>query len=423
MKRSHDDDDGGDDGDDDKKDKGQRKKLAESFRRISFRKLGSSIGSAIGGALLLTAGVAKSALGLLASGMQNAVAQPVPVCRIAKAMENDKNANLVALGAVARYRAARSIAVDNESVAETEACMDELHDIVVSVYQQHQKFGVTVPAPRLLETHVMKNRAVIVKWIVRVVDHMQDTAPQPEVLFMTVNLIDRMLQKHRGSAQFGGCNQDSQRNLVALAVAAFFLADLYVESVNLTLILDEFLQKFGLDKTSGTLIRKISLQICNDLEHQFCEPNLWHFQHYMLPLDTSVQIVMMTGHLLRLCLLENQLYEYAPLLVCAACIAEARVLCGLSAWQEILSIRSTYGPGQNYCTNVNIQDIILLVHDMYTRLPLENLDNTSLLPNPLPPTTPQTLKGPVGAPPPPPPKGPFTPQGAPAGGDPLPHNP
>jgi len=391
MKRSH--DDGDDGGDGDKQDKRQKKRLSHSVGRFSFQRLGSSVGSAIGGALLLTTGVAKSVFGMLASALQNAVAHPAPVCRIAEAMENDRNANLVALGAVARYRAARNAAPDSESVAETEAYVDELHDTVACVHRQHRKFGVTVPAPRLLETRVMKNRAVIVEWIVRVIEHMHDTAPQPEVLFMTVNLIDRMLQKHRGSAQFGECNQDTQRNLVALAVATFFLTVLYVENVNLIQTSDDFIQQFCSGQTSAPLIRKISWQIRNDLQHQFCEPNLWHFHHYMLPADTNVQVVMMTGHLLRLCLLENQLYEYAPLLVCAACISEARVLCGLSAWQEILSIRSTYGLGQNYCTNVKVQDIILLVHGMYTRLSLENLDNSSLLPNPLSPTT---LKGPLG---------------------------
>ncbi|KAG8065781.1 hypothetical protein GUJ93_ZPchr0004g38949 [Zizania palustris] len=173
-----------------------------------------------------------------------------------------------------------------------------------------------------------KMRAILIDWLIEVhykFDLMDET------LFLTVNIIDRFLEKQ----------VVPRKELQLVGVTAMFLACKY-EEVSVPVVEDLVLIS---DRayTKGQILEMEKL-ILNTLQFNMSVPTPYVFmRRFLKAANSDKQLELLSFFLLELSLVEYQMLKYKPSLLAAAAVYTAQ--CAISRWQhwtKICELHSRY---------------------------------------------------------------------------------
>ncbi|KQJ84056.1 cyclin-B2-1 [Brachypodium distachyon] len=187
-----------------------------------------------------------------------------------------------------------------------------------------------------------KMRAILVDWLIEV--HYKFEL-MDETLFLTVNIIDRFLEK----------KVVPRKKLQLVGVTAMLLACKY-EEVSVPVVEDLVLIS---DRayTRGQILEMEKL-ILNTLQFNMSVPTPYVFmRRFLKAADSDKQLELVSFFMLELCLVEYQMLKYRPSLLAAAAVYTAQ--CAINHcrhWTKICELHSRYSRDQLIeCSNMMVQ--------------------------------------------------------------------
>ena len=178
-----------------------------------------------------------------------------------------------------------------------------------------------------------KMRGILVDWIIEV--HLRFKL-LPETLFLTVNLIDRYLEKV----------QIMRTRLQLVAVAALLIAskyeEIYVPDLNDFVFISD-------NAYSKQEILDMEQSILFTLEFDICTPSSFRFlQRFCKVAKAKDQTIHLAQYLIELTLIEQRMLVYPPSQIAAAALFLAMRICyrELARWTPELEQFTQYNEGQ-----------------------------------------------------------------------------
>lgn len=221
--------------------------------------------------------------------------------------------------------------VDNidERCVDDPLCATDYAEDMYAIFRK--KEGLTAVLPVYMETTQgqinEKMRAILIDWLVEV--HMKFKLV-PETLFLTVNLIDRYLERR----------EITRSNLQLLGVSCLMIATKYEEIwppgiSELVYICDSAYTK--------TTIIKMETQVLKTLEYQITQPSAHTFLvRYLKAGHADKEMSQLACYLLDGTLLSYSMLNYLPSQLAAASVFLARHACGRYPWSPTLLKYSEY---------------------------------------------------------------------------------
>ena len=173
-----------------------------------------------------------------------------------------------------------------------------------------------------------KMRTILINWLV---DVHRKFRLKPETLFLTVNVLDRFLEKKavsRSKLQLVGVG--------ALLIAAKY-EEIYAPEVNELV-----------EMTDNAYTRDEVLQVecimLNTLVFELAVPTtFWFASRYVLASETNEEVQHLTMFLLELSLLDLKMLKWLPSVTAAAALYLARRMMGLATWGPEQQRATCYG--------------------------------------------------------------------------------
>jgi hypothetical protein len=173
-----------------------------------------------------------------------------------------------------------------------------------------------------------KMRTILINWLVEV--HRKFRL-KPETLFLTVNILDRFLEK----------KAVSRSKLQLVGVGALLIASKYEE------IYAPEVQEL-VEMTDNAYTRDEVLQVecimLNTLAFELAVPTPFFFcQRFLQASENTEELQHLTLFLLELCLLDYKMLKWLPSVTSAAAVYLARRMLGMTTWSTELQRATCYG--------------------------------------------------------------------------------
>ncbi|KAF7010418.1 hypothetical protein CFC21_024835 [Triticum aestivum] len=210
-------------------------------------------------------------------------------------------------------------------------------------YRENEKMSCVRPDYMSSQEDINeKMRAILIDWLIEV--HYKFEL-MDETLFLTVNIIDRYLEKQ----------VVPRKKLQLVGVTAMLLACKY-EEVSVPVVEDLVLIS---DRayTKGQIL-EMEKSVLNTLEYNMSVPTQYVFmRRFLKAADSDKQLQLVSFFMLELCLVEYQMLKYCPSLLAAAAVYTAH--CAINRcwqWTKICETHSRYTRDQLIeCSKMMVQ--------------------------------------------------------------------
>ncbi|XP_024031374.1 G2/mitotic-specific cyclin-2 isoform X2 [Morus notabilis] len=236
--------------------------------------------------------------------------------------------------------------VEMEDVEEEEPVMDidccnlkdplsvvEYINEIYAHYRKTERFSCVSPNYMLHQSDINeKMRAILIDWLIEV-HHKFEL--MEETLFLTVNLIDRFLERRIVM----------RKKLQLVGVTAMLLACKY-EEVSIPMI-EDFVLITDKAYTKNDILEMEKLMV-NTLQFNFSLPTPFVFmRRFLKAVQSNKKLEVLSSFIVELCLVENEMLKFPPSLLSAAAIYTAQCsLCRLKQWSKTSEWYTNYSEDQ-----------------------------------------------------------------------------
>ncbi|KAF4357670.1 hypothetical protein F8388_007206 [Cannabis sativa] len=178
-----------------------------------------------------------------------------------------------------------------------------------------------------------KMRAILIDWLIEV-HHKFEL--MEETLFLTVNLIDRFLERQIVI----------RKKLQLVGVTAMLLACKY-EEVSVPVI-EDFVLITDKAYTKQDVLDMVEKLIVNELQFNFSVPTPFVFlRRFLQAAQSNKKLEILSSYIIELCLVEYKMLKFSPSLLAAAAIYTSQcTLCGSKQWSKTSEWYSNYSENQ-----------------------------------------------------------------------------
>ena len=195
--------------------------------------------------------------------------------------------------------------------------------------------GLKHASPSYMKTQVdinAKMRSILIDWLVEV--HLKFKLV-PEVLYLTVNLIDRFLEKE----------QIMRNKLQLVGLTAMFIASKYEDQIFATecryfvYISDKLYTRDDILRMEGSMLTRLNFQLTAPNAFVFLKRFAEVADITTTPRSTTE---LLASYLVELTLQDYKMLKYLPSLICASAVYLALTTRGETPWTPDLEKHSTY---------------------------------------------------------------------------------
>lgn len=256
--------------------------------------------------------------------------QPVPMSlEGTKTVSNDKDQMEVEMEDIFEEAV---IDIDSDDAKNPLAAAEYVDDLFAN-YRKMEGYGCASPNYMAQQVDINeKMRSILIDWLIEV-HHKFDL--REETLFLTVNVIDRFLEK-QGVIR---------KKLQLVGLVAMLLACKY-EEVSAPLVEDLVLIS---DRAySRKEILEMERMMLNTLQFNMSVPTAYVFmRRYLKAAQCDKKLELLSFMLVELCLVEYEMLKFPPSFIAAAAIYTAQTtLYGVQQWSKTCEVQTKYSEDQ-----------------------------------------------------------------------------
>ncbi|KAJ8567703.1 hypothetical protein K7X08_019911 [Anisodus acutangulus] len=256
--------------------------------------------------------------------------QPVPMClEQTEIVSNDKNQMEVEMEDIFEETL---IDIDGDDAKNPLAAVEYVEDLFAN-YRKMEGYGCASPNYMAQQFDITERmRSILIDWLIEV-HHKFEL--REETLFLTVNLVDRFLEK-QGVVR---------KKLQLVGLVAMLLASKY-EEVSAPLVEDLV---FISDKAyTRKEVLEMERMMLNTLQFNMSVPTAYVFmRRYLKAAQCDRKLELLSFFLVELCLVEYEMLKFPPSFIAAAAIYTAQTtLYGVQQWSKTCEWHTSYSEDQ-----------------------------------------------------------------------------